>query len=164
MRRRGQGGWPISLWANLEISLRIHPQCAFISRNAPNPPSWRERYRMTHVMSQPSCTVNFDILNPDKNEGAYSPVQLAEGFDVVFVRSRSETEEILREAVGRLQLSLHRAVDVMADLLDAEEKTIRLRAAQGIIENFFRIKETNEFEERLEKIEAVLFERKGAAL
>ena len=55
---------------------------------------------MTHVMSQPSCTVNFDILNPDKNEGGYSPVQLAEGFDVVFVRSRSETDEILREAAG----------------------------------------------------------------
>jgi len=82
-----------------------------------------------------------------------------EAFRQEFHRVR---EEILREAVGRLQLSLHRAVDVMADLLDAEEKTIRLRAAQGIIENFFKIREANEFEERLEKIEAVLFEQKGS--
>jgi hypothetical protein len=84
-----------------------------------------------------------------------------EAFRQEFHRVR---DEIMREAIGRLQLSLHRAVDVMADLLDAQEKTIRLRAAQGIIENFFRIKETNEFEERLEKIEAVLFERKGSVL
>lgn len=55
---------------------------------------------MTHEMSQPSCNVNFDILNPDKNEGGFSPVQLAEGFDIVFVRSRSETADILRETAG----------------------------------------------------------------
>ncbi len=84
-----------------------------------------------------------------------------EAFRQEFHRVR---DEILQEAIGRLQLSLHRAVDVMADLLEAQEKTIRLRAAQGIIENFFKIKETNEFEERLEKIEAVLFEKKGPAL
>lgn len=84
-----------------------------------------------------------------------------EAFRQEFHRVR---EEIMREAIGRLQLSLHRAVDVMAELLEAQEKTIRLRAAQGIIENFFKIREANEFEERLEKIEAVLFEKKGSAL
>ena len=81
-----------------------------------------------------------------------------EAFRQEFHRVR---DEILREAIGRLQLSLHRAVDVMAELLDAQEKTIRLRAAQGIIENFFKIREANEFEERLEKIEAELTLRRA---
>lgn len=74
---------------------------------------------------------------------------------------RKVREGIISEALGRLRLSLDASVNVLAELLQAEEKSIRLRAAEKIIENFFKIKEAHEFEERLEKIEAILFEQKG---
>jgi hypothetical protein len=73
-------------------------------------------------------------------------------------------EQVLAEAVGRLQISVHRAVDVLSELMEADQKSIRLRAAEKIVDFFFKIKETHEFEERLEKIEAILFEQKGSSV
>ena len=82
-----------------------------------------------------------------------------EAFRSEFRRVREET---LKEAIGRLQISVHRAVDVLGELMEADQKSIRLRAAEKIVDFFFKIKETNEFEERIEKIEAILFEEKGS--
>jgi len=46
--------------------------------------------------------------------------------------------------------------------MEADQKSIRLRAAEKIVDFFFRIRESQEFEGRLEKIEAILFEEKGS--
>ncbi len=73
-------------------------------------------------------------------------------------------ERVLGEAIGRLQISVDRAVDVLSELMDTDQNAIRLRAAEKIVDFFFRIKETNEFEERLAKIEAILFEQKGPSV
>jgi hypothetical protein len=42
---------------------------------------------MTQSQAGVINSLNFDLLNPDKNNGAYQPVSLAKGFDFVFVRS-----------------------------------------------------------------------------
>jgi negative regulator of replication initiation len=68
-------------------------------------------------------------------------------------------EQVLAEAVGRLQISVDRAVDLLSELMEADQKSIRLRAAEKIVDFFFKIKETQDFEQRLERLESIVLER-----
>ena len=70
-------------------------------------------------------------------------------------------EEVIREALERLKTSVTRAVDGLIALSEDKEKGVRLRAIEKILDLFFKTREQEEIEGRLEKIERIILERRS---
>ncbi len=70
-----------------------------------------------------------------------------------------QREAVTKEALDRLKAALGKAVDELAGLIDADEKNIRLRACERVIDFFMKTKELSEIEERLTAIEKALSQR-----
>ena len=71
-----------------------------------------------------------------------------------------QRDEVIREALERLKASITRAVDGLIKLAEDKEKGIRLRAIEKILDFFLKVKEVDEIEVRLEKVERVILERR----
>jgi hypothetical protein len=67
-----------------------------------------------------------------------------------FIRQRQELVDI---ALHALNASAVDAVKVMRDLLSAEGESVRLRAAQTILDNIFKSIEFENIEKRIDEIE-----------
>jgi len=80
-----------------------------------------------------------------------------EAFREALERTR---EEVISEALGRLKASITQAVDGLIQLMVAEEKSIRLRACQTVLDFVLRAREIEEVSERLTRVERVVFERR----
>jgi hypothetical protein len=59
----------------------------------------------------------------------------------------------LEEAVGRLTSIATRAAETLAQLLDSESETIKLRAAVSLLEQLIRVREHSEIAARLAALE-----------
>jgi hypothetical protein len=70
-----------------------------------------------------------------------------------------QREIVISEALDRLKASLSKAVDELAGLIDADEKNIKIRACERVIEYFMKTKELSEIEARLNTLEKALAER-----
>ena len=69
--------------------------------------------------------------------------------------------KVIEEALERLKVSITKGVNGLVSLTGAREKSIRLRACIAVVDFFLKIKQTEEIEGRLEKIERIIFERKS---
>lgn len=81
-----------------------------------------------------------------------------EAFQAELKRQQSQ---VITEALERLKAGVTEAVDGLVDLMKAEEKTIKLRACQGVLDFTLRAKEMDELIERLARVEKVVSERKS---
>ena len=81
-----------------------------------------------------------------------------EAFKTALERQR---EEIIKESLQRLKFAITKSVDGLTELVESEEKGIRLRACEKIVDFFFKVKEVEELEGRLEKIERIILERRS---
>jgi hypothetical protein len=77
---------------------------------------------------------------------------------------RSELEkaraDVIAEALVRLKASVSKAVDGLILLMDGEQEGTRFRACQTTLDFFFRNREIEELENRLEKIERIILEKR----
>ena len=71
-----------------------------------------------------------------------------------------QRQQVITEALERLKASVTQAVDVLVELMGAEELSIKLRTATTILEFALRVKEAEEIVERLGKVERIIFERR----
>ncbi len=71
-----------------------------------------------------------------------------------------QREVVIREALERLKTSITMAVDGLIELAGDNEKGIRLRAIEKILDFFFKVTEIEEIEARLQKVERVMLERR----
>ena len=69
-------------------------------------------------------------------------------------------EQITSEALERLKASITRAVDGLIELVGDKDKGIRFRAIEKVLDFFMKVKEADELEARLEKVERVMLERR----
>ena len=81
-----------------------------------------------------------------------------EGFKAEVDRQR---EAVISEALDRLKAAINEAVEGLTGLMSAEEKTVRLRACERVLEYFLKAKEIEDIEERLGRIEKLIEERKA---
>ena len=63
---------------------------------------------------------------------------------------------LVESALGRLASVAVRAVDTLADSLDAEHPAVRVSAARAILENLVRVREQVELSERVAELETRL--------
>ena len=80
-----------------------------------------------------------------------------ESFKTELERTR---ERVTREALDRLKAAITRAVEGLIHLAQDKNKSIRLRACEKVIDFFLKVKEADEIEGRLEKIEKIILERR----
>jgi len=71
-----------------------------------------------------------------------------------------QREAVTTEALQRLKASITAAVDTLVALTGSQEESIRLRAAQQIIDFCLKIRDGDEIESRLERVEKIILERK----
>ena len=69
-------------------------------------------------------------------------------------------EDVARESIQRLKANVTKAVDGLIELAGDDEKWIRLRACERVLDFFLKFKELEVIEGRLEKIEKVVWERR----
>lgn len=81
-----------------------------------------------------------------------------EGFKAVVEAQR---EAVVSEALDRLKSAVKGAVEGMTALMGAEEKNIRLRACERVLEYFLKAKELEDIEERLGRLETLIGEKKA---
>ena len=77
-----------------------------------------------------------------------------------FQKALRESRNKLREdAIERLKETVITAVECLTGLLTSEKEIIRLKASQLIIDYTLRLRETEDFDERLKKLEKILYEQ-----
>jgi len=64
-----------------------------------------------------------------------------------------QREAVISEALDRLKAAIGQAVEGLTGLMNADEKNIRLRACERVIEFFVKTKELEEIETRLTELE-----------
>jgi hypothetical protein len=64
-------------------------------------------------------------------------------------------QSIIGEAMSLLKLAVRRAVGNLIDLMDADEKSIKLRASQHVLERFFQAREIEELADRISNLEKI---------
>lgn len=69
--------------------------------------------------------------------------------------------EVIKDAIERLKTSVTRAVDGLLELAQDEDKSIKLRACEKVLDFFLKVKEIDELEGRLEKIERIILEKRS---
>jgi len=81
-----------------------------------------------------------------------------EGFKAEVDRQR---EEVISEALDRLKAAVNEAVEGLTALMGAEEKNIRLRACERVLDFLLKSKELEEIEERLSELEKAVGGKRG---
>jgi hypothetical protein len=82
--------------------------------------------------------------------------------DPVFKDELTKTRnEVARDALDSLKVSMTKAVDRLVYLLDSKKEHIAKGAAEKVIEYGIRALELEEFEERLQAIEKAVFANRG---
>jgi hypothetical protein len=66
-----------------------------------------------------------------------------------------QRQSIIGEAMDLLKLAVRRAVGNLIELMGADEKNIRLRASQDVLDRFFRAREIEELADRISKLEKI---------
>ena len=69
-------------------------------------------------------------------------------------------QAMITESLERLKGGITEAIEELLTLTKAKEKTIKLRACQTILNLYLKVREADEFEKRLEKIEQFVLERR----
>ena len=82
-----------------------------------------------------------------------------EGFKAVVDEQR---EAVISEALDRLKAAVNEAVEGLTGLMSAEEKSIRLRACERVLDYFLKTKEIEEIEQRLTELEKAIGGKGGA--
>jgi hypothetical protein len=82
-----------------------------------------------------------------------------EGFKAEVDRQR---EVVISEALDRLKAAVNEAVERLTALMGAEEKNIRLRACERVLEYFLKTKEIEEIEQRVCELEKAIGGKRGA--
>jgi hypothetical protein len=65
-------------------------------------------------------------------------------------------DRFIDEALERLKGAVTQAVNVLAETMNGTDATLRVRASGMVLDYFFRVKEIQEFETRLKRIEEAL--------
>jgi hypothetical protein len=68
--------------------------------------------------------------------------------------------EVVQEGLQNLKTSIKKAVEVLITCLDSNDAGVRRRAANDLLSHTLRLREVEEIEDRLEKIEEVIIRRK----
>ena len=82
-----------------------------------------------------------------------------EGFKAVVDEQR---EAVISEALDRLKAAVNEAVEGLTGLMSVEEKSIRLRACERVLDYFLKTKEIEEIEQRLTELEKAIGGKGGA--
>jgi len=69
-----------------------------------------------------------------------------------------QREAVISEALDRLKAAVNQAVEGLTSLMNAEEKHIRLRACEKVVDYFFKNREIQDIEERLTRLEKLVTE------
>ncbi len=67
--------------------------------------------------------------------------------------------ELTKDNLNKLKESLGEAINVINGLMHSGKEMVSLKASQLIIDYTLRLRETEDFEERLEKLERILYEQ-----
>lgn len=73
---------------------------------------------------------------------------------------KRQRDEVVEQALETLKFSLTKAVEQLVELMDSKKEMIRRWASKDIIEYSFKAMELSDFEERLEKVERIILERR----
>jgi hypothetical protein len=66
---------------------------------------------------------------------------------------KRQREAVISEALDRLKAAIGQAVEGLTGLMDADEKNIKIRACERVLDFFLKAKELEEIEERLSELE-----------
>jgi transcription initiation factor IIE alpha subunit len=80
------------------------------------------------------------------------------GFKAEVDRQR---EAVISEAMDRLKAAVNEAVEGLTALMGVEEKNIRLRACERVLEYFLKTKEIEEIEQRVSELEKAIGGKRG---
>lgn len=69
-------------------------------------------------------------------------------------------QAVIQESLERLKAGVSKAVDGILALAGDKDKWIKIRACEKVLDFFMKVREVEELEGRLEKIERIIFERK----
>lgn len=69
-----------------------------------------------------------------------------------------QRDEVLEYAINKIKSGMTKAADVLVDLMDSENESIKRGAANDILHNVFKFKELQEIESRLDSIEKLVKE------
>ena len=71
----------------------------------------------------------------------------------------NQRKQVTDQALDKLKGALNRAIDELIALLDSENIYIRLSVINRIIDYSLKLRETEEFNKRLEEIENIVYKR-----
>jgi hypothetical protein len=71
-----------------------------------------------------------------------------------------QRNEVIQEGLSNLKTSIKKAVDVLMDCLNSTDKSVKRRAANDLLSHCLRLREIEEVEDRLQKIEEIIIRRK----
>ena len=69
-------------------------------------------------------------------------------------------ERVVSEALERLKDAVTQAVSVLVDIMGGDDPVLRLRAAGMTLDHFFKIRELQELDQRLKRVEEALSTRR----
>ena len=73
---------------------------------------------------------------------------------------KRQRDEVVREALNRLKMAITRAVEELIKLTEAKREEVRRLACNDIITHTLKSLEIEDIEQRLDKVERVVLERK----
>jgi hypothetical protein len=62
-------------------------------------------------------------------------------------------DRVINESLDRLKAGITRAVDVLTEMMEGADGSLKIRAAERILDHFWRIKELQELETLLKRVE-----------
>jgi len=71
-----------------------------------------------------------------------------------------QRDEVVREGLHNLKVSIKKAVSVLIECLDSNDASIKRRAANDLLTHCLRLREIEEVEDRLQALEEVIIRRK----
>jgi len=77
------------------------------------------------------------------------------------VELRRQRDEVVKSALDRLKCSITTAVEELIKLMDAKREEVRRLACNDIISLTLKSIEVEHIEERLDKVEKIVFERRS---
>ncbi len=80
------------------------------------------------------------------------------GFKTALEEARGE---VIQESLERLKAGVTKAVDGILALAGEKDKWVKLRACEKVLDFFLKVREVEELEGRLEKIERIIFEKRS---
>jgi len=108
------------------------------------------------------------ILSSPTLEEAYRKARVSKGTLYIWLKDEAfktelkrQRDEVVREAQDRLKCAMGKAVDELIKLMDSPKPGLRRLTCRDILDYGNRAIELEDIEERLDKIERVISERRG---